>query len=218
MVRNEDFFFLRWAGPSFVRAHIAANGEDFVGGYCVGSEGLIPAIEYAEKPASQTWRWMFEKQWLFYTVWGRLLYDPATPDESFATAFEQRYGIAGSGDGARMVKGFELVSIVPLRICAFIYNTWDFTMHAEGFLMAVNNPDKDANGFISVETLLQAKTLDPSMQSIASFVDKPDATLTTPLQIAAELVNASQSALALLSSKPPLAPVLGGEVGDVISW
>ena len=218
MVRNEDFFFLRWAGPAFVRAHIAANGQDFVGGYCVGSEGLIPAIEYAEKPASQTWTWMFEKQWLFYTIWGRLLYDPTTPDASFATAFEQKYDIAGSGDGARMVRAFQLVSIVPLRICAFVFNTWDFTLHAEGFLMAANNPDKDAQGFISVETLLAVGTLDPSMQSISEFVAKPNTTLTSPLQIAAELTNASQSALALLSSRPPLAAVLSGEAGDVVSW
>ena len=218
MVRNEDFFFLRWAGPAFVRAHIAANGHDYVGGYCIGSEGLIPAIEYAEKPASQSWRWMFEKQWLFYTVWGRLLFDPTTPDASFAAAFEQRYSLVGSGDGARMVQAFELVSIVPLRICAFVYNTWDFTLHAEGFLMVANNPDKEAQGFISVETLLQSKTLDPSMQAIASFVQQPNATLTSPLQLATELTNASQRALALLSAQPALPAALSGEAGDVLSW
>ena len=30
------------------------------------------------------WKWAFERQWLFYKLWGRLLYDPTTPDAVFA--------------------------------------------------------------------------------------------------------------------------------------
>jgi hypothetical protein len=66
MVRNEDFFFLRWARPSFIRDHIAVNGGN-VGGYAIGSEGYIPAKEYAHLPDSPhvQWRFSFEKQWLW---------------------------------------------------------------------------------------------------------------------------------------------------------
>ena len=35
MVRNEDFFFLRWARPKFVRAHILRNSGAFIAGYAV---------------------------------------------------------------------------------------------------------------------------------------------------------------------------------------
>ena len=42
MIRNEDFFALRWGGAPFIRAHIARNGGDFVGGYITGSEEHIP--------------------------------------------------------------------------------------------------------------------------------------------------------------------------------
>jgi hypothetical protein len=216
-----DFFFLRWGGAGFIRAHIAANGHAFVGGYAVGSEGMIPSVEYAERPQSQTWTWMFERQWLFYTVWGRLLFDPATPDSTFASSFDLRYpSTAGSGAGALLLQGFELVSIVPLRICAFVTNTWDFTLHAEGFLMPVNNPDKHANGFISVETLLKSRTLDPSMQAIADFVSAgANASLTSPLRLADELTNASLAALAMTRNPVLAAPkALVREVGDLISW
>ena len=46
-VRNEDFFALRWGVPDFIRQHIALNGvQDYVGGYFIGSETYIPALDY----------------------------------------------------------------------------------------------------------------------------------------------------------------------------
>ena len=83
--RNEDFFALRWGVPDFIRQHIALNGAaDYVGGYFVGSETYIPALDYftaVDEPVD--WNWAFERQWLFYQLWGRLLYDPETPDSVF---------------------------------------------------------------------------------------------------------------------------------------
>ena len=118
MVRNEDFFFLRWGGGDFIRQHIAANGESYVGGYAIGSEGNIPAFEYAERHSDG---WMFEKQWLWYQLWGRLLYDPTSPQSTFAAMFDSRYGLLpGGGWGARLMEANELVSIVPLRIASFV--------------------------------------------------------------------------------------------------
>ena len=50
-VRNEDFFALRWGVPDFIRQHIALNGsQDYVGGYFVGSETYIPALDYFTAP------------------------------------------------------------------------------------------------------------------------------------------------------------------------
>ena len=47
MARNEDFFALRWGVPDFVRDHLARNGSpSYVGGYFIGSECYIPAIDY----------------------------------------------------------------------------------------------------------------------------------------------------------------------------
>ena len=76
-----------------MRQHIVANGYDFVGGYALGSEGYIPAKEYAypaDSPAF-TWQYAFEKQWLFYKQWGALLYNPDTPDTYFESAFNTLY-------------------------------------------------------------------------------------------------------------------------------
>lgn len=213
MVRNEDFFFLRWGEADFIRRHIAENGHAFVGGYAVGSEGLIPAYEYAEQPGSQTWSYMFERQWLFYMLWGRLLYDPTTPDSVFADAFDTKYGT--SSCGGNMLSALQHASRMPLRLTSLIYNTWDFTFHAEGFLLPVGNPDKAARGFISVETLLRTKVLDPGLQSVSDFVAAPNASLTSPLQLAADLQADGEAALAAVSAAPAQ---LAAEVVDVRTW
>ena len=84
MIRNEDFFILRWGESEFIRKHIAQNTQSYVNGYFVGSEGYIPAKDVSHVESNhKTWKYAFEKQWLFYKVWGRLLYDPTTPDEMF---------------------------------------------------------------------------------------------------------------------------------------
>ena len=42
LMRNEDFFVLRWSQPEFVRAVIAEHSKASDGGFIVGSEGYIP--------------------------------------------------------------------------------------------------------------------------------------------------------------------------------
>ena len=77
-VRNEDFFALRWGVPDFIRRHIAENGQaDYVGGYFIGSETYIPALDYftaVKEPVD--WTWAFQRQWLFRIpncVWLRFM-------------------------------------------------------------------------------------------------------------------------------------------------
>jgi hypothetical protein len=75
MIRNEDFFILRWGQPDFIRKHIAQNTAPYVNGYFVGSEGYIPAKDFHTFPEDIEPELRLRKQWLFYQVWGRLLYD-----------------------------------------------------------------------------------------------------------------------------------------------
>jgi hypothetical protein len=48
MIRNEDFFILRWGQPDFIREHIALNGRDYVGGYFIGSKNNGCFTSYGE--------------------------------------------------------------------------------------------------------------------------------------------------------------------------
>ena len=223
MIRNEDFFILRWGEPAFIRAHIAANGHDYVGGYFVGSEGYIPAKDYSHKPGPHlTWDYAFEKQWMFYMLWGRLLYDPQTPDAVFETELDHRYG---AGLGAKLLRACTLASRMPLKLASFYRATWDFTLYSEGFLAPVK-PDGESgpSPFISIDALIANRTLDPTYVSIGDFVSGAHAGpgRVTPLDLADGLEADGREALRLVASSRPASASMSGpmecELEDLETW
>jgi hypothetical protein len=212
-VRNEDFFALRWGVPDFIRAHVAANGtQDYVGGYFVGSETYIPALDYFTAPGRTVdWKYAFQRQWLFYSLWGRLLHDPATPDAVFAREFTRRYG----AKGANLQRAFALASNTQMRLASLYDSRWDFTLYGEGFLALQGEVTK----YIGVDALIAQPTLDPDYVSVADFVKGGSwgADTLTPPRLADLLERDCREALALVRD------VKGGdslddEVGDVRAW
>ncbi len=171
-IRNEDFFVLRWGEPDFVREHIATNvpPEGYVGGYFVGSEDYVPAVDQSHLPSRhRTWQYAFEKQWLFYRTWGRLLYDPTTPDAVFVEDFDERYG---RGTGRDLLEAWRRASRMPLRLASFHAATWDHTLYAEGFLAPRESRGlhDGVSPFISIDELIDHETLDPDLLSIPRYV------------------------------------------------
>lgn len=162
--RNEDFFALRWGVPSFVREHIALNGQaSYVGGYFIGSETYIPALDYftaVDEPVD--WNYAFERQWLWYKLWGRLLYDPGTPDSVFQDEFNRRYGKRAEN----LLNAYSLASSTQLRLASLYDSRWDFTLYSEGFLALQG----DYTRYISVDQLIDHPTMDPDYVSVADYV------------------------------------------------
>lgn len=163
MARNEDFFCLRWGVPGFIRQHIATNTQSYVGGYFVGSECYIPAKDYFTKITGPVdWTYAFERQWLFYKQWGRLLYNPETPDEVFRAEFSRRYG----KQARALSDAYALAGTTPLRLASSFNFTWDFTLYSEGF-MALN---KKSMEYISVDRQIEQAATDPDYVSVADYV------------------------------------------------
>ncbi len=163
--RNEDFFCLRWGVPDFIRRHIAVNTPGYVGGYMIGSETYIPARDYFTKPGTAvTWKYAFERQWLFYKLWGRLLYNPGTPDEIFRQEFIQRYG----KDAGILLEACALAGNTPLRLASSFDCGWDFTLYSEGF-MALNTSTRREE-YITVDRQINQPPLDTSYVSVRDYV------------------------------------------------
>ncbi|MCS4434057.1 hypothetical protein [Aquiflexum gelatinilyticum] len=161
--RNEDFFALRWGVPQFVRDHIALNSHSYVGGYFVGSETYIPAKDYftaVEGPVD--WDFAFQRQWLFYKIWGRLLYNPETPDEVFAATYTNKYGV----DGDKLLEAMSLASSTQMKIGSLYDSRWDFTLYGEGLMALVG----DSTNYISADILINQPTLDPDYVSVKDYV------------------------------------------------
>ena len=219
MARNEDFFALRWGVPDFIREHIALNAqESYVGGYFVGSETYIPAKDYFTAiEETVDWTYAFERQWLFYMLWGRLLYDPDTPDDLFEAEFVRRYGEQASD----LLEAYSLASSVPLRLASAFDCTWDFTLYSEGFLSLHEGQMR----YISVNRLIQQAPLDPDYVSVADYVDAElsdrsfEEHRVTPPQLANTLEQECREALRLVEGIPVEDDAsLVYEVADVRAW
>ena len=230
MIRNEDFFILRWGQAEFIRKHIELNNHPYVNGYFIGSEGYIPALDYSQKISpDKTWQYGFEKQWLFYKLWGRLLYNPDTPDKVFEDDFNLRYGL---GTGHNLLEAYALASDMPLKLASFYRSTWDYTLYSEGFLAPKpSNTGTFFDGssdFISIDELIYHETLDLSMISIKDFVimklagEKIADEKITPIELANELENNGLEALALVrkvkQESNTKRTAIQSELEDIATW
>ena len=218
MARNEDFFCLRWGVPDFIRKHIATNTQSYVGGYFVGSETYIPAKDYFTKiDAPVDWKYAFQRQWLFYKLWGRILYNPATSDDIFRAEFTRRYGNGSES----LLDAYALASTTPLRLASSFDFTWDFTLYSEGF-MALNKRSMD---YISVDRQINQPTADPNYVSVSDYVNAlsernafSDDKITPPV-LARMLVMDCEKALSLIINIPTTENMsLMYEVADVKIW
>ncbi|MBN1398151.1 MAG: hypothetical protein JXA06_09005 [Bacteroidetes bacterium] len=163
--RNEDFFCLRWGVPDFIREHINSNAHSYVGGYIIGSETYIPAKDYFTKPGIKvSWKYAFQRQWLFYKLWGRLLYNPATPDSVFKEEFIRRY----DKKAGILLEASSLAGKTPLRLASSFDCGWDFTLYSEGF-MALNNETSRVE-YISVDRQINQPPLDTNYISVKEYV------------------------------------------------
>ena len=218
--RNEDFFCLRWGVPAFLRAHILANNQQYTGGYIIGSETYIPAKDYFTRLKGKVdWKYAFQRQWLFYKLWGRLLYNPATPDTLFRDEFTRRYG----PKTAPLLAASALAGQTPLRLASDFDFTWDFSLYSEGFL-ALDTTTRRVD-YISVDRLINQPPTDPDYISVKEFLTKQLAgdsfgkEKITPPALADTLERDSRKALELLKGITPGANLsLRYEIADIKTW
>lgn len=218
-VRNEDFFALRWGVPEFIRNHIALNGHaNYVGGYFIGSETYIPALDYftaVKDPVD--WKWAFQRQWLFFKLWGRLLYDVSTPDSVFQSEFNRRFGAKGNN----LLRAYALASNTQLRLASLYDSTWDFMLYGEGFLALQG----DVTKYISVDRLIKQPTMASEYVSVGDYVEKTAAGVkfsadkVTPPILVAMLERDNNQALQLVNEIDTKGNAsLMYEVADIKTW
>ncbi len=191
MMRNEDFFVLRWGQPDFIRDHIAENVKPWVNGYFIGSETYIPATDYITSLPNTSCTYAFERQWMFYKVWGRLLYKPNTPDKVFSDAFELRF----PGNGERLFRAQQKVSRVPLIIGSYWNATWDNTLYSEGMLSIMEHENMK---LMSLSQFTSKQPMNPAYISIKKFLASGEKRVPgkiTPIELADSLDSFCMKAL-----------------------
>jgi len=221
-MRNEDIFILRWGQPDFVREFIQRqDSRDYVGGAFIGSECYIPALDFISKEGPhKNWNWAFQRQWLFYTVWGQLLYDPTTPDSKFEAMFDTRFG---QGTGKELLAAWKLASRVPLHFASFHKGTWDGTLYTEGFLSWTDRENSSLS-FFSIDRLIDSPVLDTKRYlNIPDYVKAgraPEGVM-SPLELATKLDQdcaATMELVGKLRSRGTVSPTLDCELADIEAW
>ena len=131
----------------------------------MGSETYIPALDYftAHRPSPSTGSGHFERQWLFYKLWGRLLYDPKTPD---ARVPGRVHAPLRQARRAICCRPISLASNTQMRLASLYDSRWDFTLYGEGMLALQG----EHTNYIGVDALINQPTLDPAYVSVADYV------------------------------------------------
>jgi len=224
-LRNDDFFCLRWGVPSFARSHVKMNSQPYVGGYFLGAETYIPAKDYFTTDTNVPWKYAFERQWLFYKIWGRLMYNSDTPDEVFQAEMIRRYG----ENGKNLLEASSLAGSTPLRFASSFDYTWDFTLYSEGMMSLVyrdtrQNP-RTGVFYVSVDRFINQPPFDPDYVSVAEYVQAIaegksfGSNRTIPPDLAEMLERDCNRALELVKDiKAGNDKALMYEVADIKAW
>jgi hypothetical protein len=95
---------LLWGNPAYVRRAAPTFSLGGAEGFEIdpplaqkgfgNQPGRWGVFTDAELSRRQSWRWEWERYWFFYTLWGRLSYDPATPASVWERELERRFGAA----------------------------------------------------------------------------------------------------------------------------
>jgi hypothetical protein len=94
-IRNDDFYYLHWAEPQFVRDYIRGFPEidSFVNGFYIGADGWVFAKEFVSKHPyyRDQGALSIQRTWYMQKLWGRISYNPEIPDDFFVRHLSRKF-------------------------------------------------------------------------------------------------------------------------------
>jgi hypothetical protein len=151
--RNDDYFYLNWGDPQFVRDFMAGipHKESVVGMY-IGIDGYNPARARLFKNASLNGQLEVERRWYMEMLWGRISYNSATSDEVFKGQLAKRYPGVPAGD---LFNAWTLASRSLPKVTELVMKDWslDFHWYPEG---CWSDPGR-CSGFRTIDDIGGAK-------------------------------------------------------------
>ncbi|MGI8745235.1 MAG: hypothetical protein ACR2NN_22220 [Bryobacteraceae bacterium] len=94
---------LLWGNPDYVRRAVSTFDLGGAEGFEIdpplaqkgfGNEPGKWSVFTNSQRQRMFWKWEFERYWLFYRLWGRLSYDPTTPESAWMDEMKKRFGAA----------------------------------------------------------------------------------------------------------------------------
>lgn len=151
-VRNDDWYFLHWADPGFVREYINnfPKVDKYIRGFYVGSDGWVFTNEFTSKdPYYENKNALsIQRTWYMQKLWGRISYNPSLSDELFKNHLSLKYPEVSS---EKLFEAWKNASASIRLANEQITGAWDLDMDwwPEGW---TGDAWKEENGrFFSVE-------------------------------------------------------------------
>jgi hypothetical protein len=152
-IRNDDYFYMNWGDPKFVRDYMAGipNKQDVVTMY-IGIDGYNPSRTYFFKNESLNGQLEVERRWYMEMLWGKISYNPRTSDEVFKNLLAKRYPTVSAGD---LFNAWTLASRSLPKVTELIMRDWslDFHWYPEG---CWSDPGR-CSGFRTIDDVEGAK-------------------------------------------------------------
>lgn len=130
--RNDDYFYLSWGDPQFVRDFMAGIPlKDTVVGMYIGIDGYNPSRARLFKNESLNGQLEVERRWYMEMLWGRISYNPAISDDAFKNLLATRYPTVSAGD---LFNAWTLASRSLPKVTELVMKNWslDFHWYPEG--------------------------------------------------------------------------------------
>jgi hypothetical protein len=92
-VRNDSFHFVHWGDPEFARAYLKGlpGQGDWFRGFLLGADGFCPTRVFYSKDSVTQGILEVQRRWYMSMLWGRLAYNPDTPDAVFKNYMALKY-------------------------------------------------------------------------------------------------------------------------------
>lgn len=131
-LRNDDYFYLNWGDPQFVREFLEHIPErQAVEGMYIGIDGYNPSRTYFCKNESLNGQLEVERRWFMEMLWGRLSFNPKTADTALKGLLAAHYPKVPTDD---LFEAWALASRSLPKVTELIMGEWklDFEWYPEG--------------------------------------------------------------------------------------
>lgn len=182
-----------WASPDLIRRSTETCTLAGSIGFCVEPmNAYYPMDGYFHRDDNDhPWfKWGYQRDWFWYTLWGRMAYDPTTPDKVWISYFKKRFGAQAGEPVFRLMS--KMSHIVP----------WAYTFYSMGPDHRNHAPELELGG--TLEDWANGQPFDtqdvqPIREYVRNMLNNTPSARMTPLQAADVLEKTADETMSILA-------------------
>ena len=210
-LRNDDFYYLHWGDPDFVKEYLNnfPDEGEVVRGFFMGSDGFTPTRSFMSKSLWCDGLLEMERNWYTWFLWGRLAYNTDLDEQFFIRKLKHHYK---TDDSQILFRAWQYASKTVPLFTEVVQGAWksDFLWYPETCMSR-------RHGFVTID--LMANTEPPPGSNFCSITNSAKMQCSgkiSTFDVADTIEKNAHLALELLTSLPyELETELGATSGKI---